>query len=186
MFNLLEDPTLLVVGGVIIEVLLLVSVMQTGRGALLGGMGVVALVVAAGWGLERLVVTDREGVETALYDTADALETNDIDKVLEHVAKDAREVRTRLALIIPHARIEQAKIRDLDIQLQANTDPKTARVTLRGIIHGAASDLPYDTLMRRFAVRLRQEGEKWLITDYEELGQDGAGGLGVEIPGLQR
>lgn len=175
MLNLFEDPTLLLVGGAILELLLLVSLLQTGRGVLLAAMVVVAAVVAGGWAMEWFVITDREAVQSTLEATADALEQNDVAAVLSLVADDAVEVRQRLGALLPAITIEQAKIRDLDIQVQARTNPKTARVTLRGIIHGRdkSGQMPYDTFMRRFAVRLRQVDNRWVITDYEELPQDG-------------
>ena len=175
MFNLFEDPTLLIIGGAIVELFFLITLIQTGRAAVIGGIVLVAAIVGAGWAVEWLVVTDREAVEARLNDTARALEHNDLNEVLSHVATDATEVRERLSAILPSANIEQAKIRDLEIQVQANTDPKTARAQLRGIIHGRdrAGQMPHDTFMRRFSVRLRQEQDKWVITDYEELPQTG-------------
>lgn len=176
MFNLFEDPTLLIVGGAILELLFLVTLIQTGRGAVMGGMLLVAAVVGAGWLVEWVVVTDREAIATSLDETARALEHNDLDEVLSHVASDAQDVRARLSSILPSVKIEEAKVRDLEVQVQANTNPKTARAQLRGIIHGrdTGGQLPYDTVMRRFAVRLREEQEgKWVITDYEELPDQG-------------
>ena len=177
MFNLFEDPTLLIIGGAIVELFFLVALIQTGRGAVIGGIVLVAAIVGAGWMVEWLIETDREAIETSLENTATALEHNDLQEVLSHVASDATDVRERLTAILPQANIEQAKIRDLEVQVQANTDPKTARAQLRGIIHGRdkSGQMPYDTFMRRFSVRLRQEaGGKWVITDYEELPQQGS------------
>lgn len=177
MFNLLEDPTLILVVGAILELFLLITLWQTGRGAVLWAMAAVALVVAVGCAIEWLVVTDREGVESALYSTASALERNDVQGVLDLVADDAGPMREQLALLLPSLTIERAKIRDLEIDVQAKTDPKTARARLRGIIHlrDAPGQMPYETYMRRFAVRLREEGGRWVLTDYEELPNDGPG-----------
>ncbi len=178
MFNLFEDPTLIVVAGAILEGLFLITLVRTGRGAILGAIGVVAAIVAAGWALEWFVVTDREAVQVALEGTADALESNGLSAVLAHTANDAHEIRARLSTVLPNVTIETAKMRDVDIQVQANTVPKTARATLLGIIHGRdkTGQVPYETVLRRFAVRLRQEGDRWVITDYEELPMDLPGG----------
>ncbi len=149
-------------------------------GEMIGGIVLVAAIVGAGWTVEWLVETDREAIETSLDQTATALEHNDVNEVLSHIAPEAAEVRERLAALLPSITIEQAKVRDLDVQVQTNTDPKTARAQLRGIIHGRdkGGQMPYDTFMRRFSVRLRQDKDKWLITDYEELP--------MELPGGQK
>lgn len=179
MFNIFEDAAPILITGAILECLLVISLVRTGRGALLGAIAVVAAIVAACWTLEWFVVTDREAVATALEETADALETNDLQAVLAHVAADAAEIRARLSAILPNVTIEQATIRDLDVQVQSHTDPKTARARLHGIIHGRdeSGQIPYETYMRRFAVTLREAEGRWLITDYEELP--------MEQPGLQ-
>ncbi len=73
---LLEDPTLVLVTGAIVLVLLGVALAKTGRGAILLGMVGVAVLVAALVVVEWVVVTQRERVESTLYGITKALEAN--------------------------------------------------------------------------------------------------------------
>ena len=63
MTTLIEDPTPILVVGILIEAVLAIALLRTGRGVLLWAMLAVAGLTGLGLLLERWVVTERERVE---------------------------------------------------------------------------------------------------------------------------
>ena len=69
---LVEDPTPTLVAAALIEAVLVLALVKTGRGVLLWAVGGVALLAVALLALEWLVVTDKEKVEETLSGAARA------------------------------------------------------------------------------------------------------------------
>ena len=98
--------------------------------------GVLALSLL-GVGVERLVVTDNKLIAAVLYDTAAALEANDLNRVLAHVAADADyDPRARPASALSEAEITELKIRYLEIKINRLTSPPSAKATFNIIAAG--------------------------------------------------
>ena len=72
-----EDSTPLLVIGVIIEALLVLGIVKTGRVWILYAMAAVALLVGAAVYIEKHTITDTKRVRAALDNAAAALEHND-------------------------------------------------------------------------------------------------------------
>ena len=86
---LFENPLRIIFIGIVIEAVLGIVLLRTGRGAMLWAMlGVLALTLA-GVAVERLVVTEKERVEMTLDGITSALEANDLTRVLSYIAPDA-------------------------------------------------------------------------------------------------
>ncbi len=80
---LFENPLRIIFIGIVIEAVLGIVLLRTGRGALLWAMlGVLALTLA-GVVVERLVVTEKERVEMTLDGITSALEANDLKRRAE-------------------------------------------------------------------------------------------------------
>jgi hypothetical protein len=170
---LFEDPTTLIVAGLLIEVLLGIALVKSGRGILVLPMiGVLAL-VGLGVLVERLVVTDRERIETALEGVCRSLTANDVEGVVNHIDPDAASLRSYVRSILPRAHITDARVYDLVIHVNRHASPPIAQANFTGRVKGhfqgdgGGGEGPG---LRRLTVDFRQEGENWLITGYEDHG----------------
>ncbi len=163
---LFENPTLVLTVGGIAAAVVLIAFFQSGRGIWLVWLAAVLVVVAALWGLERIVVTDREQIENTFYTAAASLEAGDTEAVLEHVAPNATSLRSEIASRMRSTRFEEARITDLAIEF---SDPQRtaaqARASGRLSIQstGGLHLQPFGRV--RFA--LVKDGDRWLFTAYE-------------------
>jgi hypothetical protein len=170
---LFEDPTTLIVAGALIEVLLGIGLFKSGRGVLALPMIGVLVLVGLGVLVERLVVTDREHVETALDGVCRALMANDVEGVLKHIDPEAGGIRSHVQSILPRAHITDARLYDVVIRVNHHTSPPSAQADFTGRVKGrfqgdgGGGEGP---VLRKFTVNFRQEGDNWLITDYEDHG----------------
>src|SRR5690348_14716258 len=102
MMWLLEDPTPTLTAVVLVEVLLTIALVKTGRGVLLWTIVGVALLGAVLLGLEWFIVTDKETVEDTLSEAARALEANDSQALMDFIAPESpmrREVAQEMSRI---------------------------------------------------------------------------------------
>jgi hypothetical protein len=168
---LVEDPwpILWVAGGIL--AVLAVAFYHTRSRAALATIAVVLVIGLAGLAVERLVVTEREEVENTLYGAAAALVKNDPPQVLAFVSEDADEMRRGISAILPRFEIREAKVGgNLKIKFNRVVNPPTATATFIGRVKANYQDpsrqMPYDNFVRQFTVRLRQEGDRWLLYEY--------------------
>lgn len=182
MTALLETPLPIIIFGVIAEAILGAALVSTRRGVLLAAMGVVLLIVLAGLGLEYWVVTDRERVEATLDGVVAALESNDVNEVLQYVAPDAVFTRARAHLAMAMIEITDAKIHSLQITINELTSPPTAEANFNGVIYynDRTGVNPYQYYSSPFGVELRKEGDRWLITNHVEQERRGPAGQDVD------
>lgn len=171
---LFEDPTMLIAAGVLIEALLAVALVKSGRGALVGVMLGVLLLVVLGVVVEQTVVTERERVEAVLDAASAALVAGNADAVLRTIDPAAAELRSYVRSVMSQARITEVKLYDLVITVNSRTTPPTARADFMGRVKGTyRGDAPAGgegLALRRLTVELRRDPEGWLITDYRDRG----------------
>ncbi len=170
MTTLLENPMPLIFFGIIAEAVLGVILLRTGRGVILWAMLGVLLLVLGGLGLERLVVTEAEQVEATLEAVGEALEANDLDRVFQYVAPEAGMSRARAQQALGMYRVTSLKINNLKVTINRLTSPPTAKVRFIGAVSGEdrTGMLPYTNHRLGFEVKLRREGDRWLITEHTE------------------
>ena len=170
---LFEDPTTLIVAGVLIEALLAVALVNSRQTKLAWAMlGVMALMML-GLSIERLVITDYEQVETILDATAASLAANDVEGVLAKIDPEAAGMRQQVQATLSHAHVSAAHIRDLSVRFHRQTSPPTARAEFIGNVKGsfrAGVDAGEGTVIRRITVDFVRRGDRWLMTGYEDLG----------------
>lgn len=182
---LFEDPTTLIVAGVLIEGLLAVGLVKSGRGILAVPMLVVALIFGLGVLVERLVVTDREQIEDVFHGVCRALQANDVDGVLDYIDPAATGMRGQVRNVISAAHITDARIYDLEVEVDRQARPPVARAQLTGRVKGnyrgeAASG--EGMVLRRFTVDFRLVNGHWLMTTYEDRGPLGRGDEDRRLP----
>jgi ketosteroid isomerase-like protein len=168
MSALVENPIFWIAVTVLLEAILAIALVRTGRGALIGAMIAVLVLGAAGLLLERVVVTEREEVEAAFVEIAAALERNDVPGVMARLAPEAGQLRTEASNRMPRVEISDARIRDLKVSFNRHANPPTARAQFKAIVEGRdkQGEVPYEHFIRQFSVGLRREGDRWLLTDY--------------------
>lgn len=170
---LFEDPTPLVVIGVLVEGLLAVVFVNTRQLRVAAVMAGVLVLLLAGLAVERLVVTDYEQIEAALDGTARSLRANDIPGVLARIDPQAAGMRQSAEAALNRARISDAKVKDLHVQFHRLTSPPTAEAEFIGNIKGSFEsgiDVGEGMVIRRFRIQFVRRGERWLMTAYEDLG----------------
>ena len=171
---LFEDPTMLIAAGVLIEALLAVALVKSGRGSLVAVMLGVLLLVALGVVVEQAVVTERERVEAVLDTASAALVAGNVEGVLGTIDPAAAELRSYVRSVMSQARITDVKLHDLVITVNDHTAPPTARADfmgrVKGTFRGEAPAGGEGLALRRLRVELRRDPEGWFITEYRDRG----------------
>ncbi|NUQ65643.1 MAG: hypothetical protein HUU20_24500 [Pirellulales bacterium] len=180
MTTLLENPLPILFFGVIAEAMLAAAFVSTRRAVLLAPMAVVLVIVLAGLGLERWVVTEREQVEATMDGVVAALESNDVEDVLQFIAPDATYTKARAHFAMGLIEITDAKIHNLEIDVNKLTSPPTAEATFNGVVYynERTGQSPYSYYASPFTVELRKHGDRWLISNHAEQEMRGIGGRG--------
>lgn len=173
---LFEDPTTVIVAGVFLEVLLAVALFNTGRGAIAWAMAGVFVLVGVAMLVERVVVTEREQIADALAGVASALEANDVERVLSFIDPAASGMRGSVRTALANARIHEARVYDLVVELDGRSNPPTAQAEFTGRVKGSyrgETGGGEGMVLRKFTVDFRRQGDRWLMTNYEDRGTIG-------------
>lgn len=167
---LLEDSTPAIVLGVLLEALLALVLLKTGRRAALAAMGGVLVLVALAVLVERWVVTDREQLEELFARLAAALAARDADTVLAAIDPAAARVRSDARRVLAAARLDEVTITDLRIALRPRGQPSTAEadLTARASSRPGRGSPASQSVVGRFLIQLRKEQDRWLIESYQE------------------
>ncbi len=166
---LLENPWPAILVGIVVEAILGVILVRTGRGAVLVAMGGVLVVVLALVGLEWLVVTERERVELAIEAGRAALEANDPDAVLACLAPQANSTEDLLRRVLQHIEFTSVRISRLEVgQINELTSPPSVRVQLgvRVEFRDRRGIIPYRHYTTDLELMLRRYDDRWLVTDH--------------------
>jgi len=168
---LLENPIPVIFVGIVVEAVLASIFANTGRNVMLLAMVGVFLLVLAGVVLERVVVTEKEVVEATLDGVVDALEDNDLDRLLsEYVSPSAAHTRLRAETALAIVEITRAKVHNLEVTINHLTSPPTAEARFDGIVwfRGRQPGIHPDRYAAKFVAELQWEGDRWMITDHLE------------------
>ena len=175
MTTLLENPTPVIFIGILVEAVLAIALVKTGRGVLLFVMLGVAAVVGGLVLLEWLVVTERERVEMTLDGCARALEANDADRVLSYIAPTAAHTRAEARRALDWIEFTKLKITDMQVTINELTSPPTARAECIVVVSGRMRRGEFETGTRpiRLSVDLHRGNEQWFITNHDVQGAPG-------------
>jgi len=170
MTTLLENPVPLILFGICAEAVLGILLVRTGRGVLLWAMAGVLAVVLAGVGLERLLVTEVEEVETALFEAAAALEANQQEKVLQYVDPAAISTQNLVRWALQQVRFSRVKITHLEVtNINRLTSPPTADVELNVTVwfEGRGGNIPRGTRPGKFSMQLQRQNDRWVVCGHD-------------------
>jgi len=128
---LFEDSTPLLVVTVLAEILLIVSLLRTGKSGLLYVALVVAVIGGGCVAIEWLVETDGERVEQLISQTRRAVLSQDRKKVFALLAPDSSLLRSQATRSLSQFLVRDIKITDgPQIVVNRKTFPPTAAVEL--------------------------------------------------------
>jgi hypothetical protein len=170
MSEFLESPLPVLMLGLTAEIVLVVLLVVTRRGAFLYAMGGVLLLTGLGLLIERLVVTDQKRVKATLETARLAVEANDAGRLLACIAPSAKEIRQVVEHGMKTVTFNEARIRALKITFDREKNPPTAKAQLTGfaVFQSRNSDIPFDRYMSEFVVELQPVAGQWRITNVTE------------------
>ncbi|MCA9266264.1 MAG: hypothetical protein KDA60_20530 [Planctomycetales bacterium] len=167
MNGILETPWPGLIVGALTTAILIGGFLKTQRLAVLIAAGV-AMLLTVGWVvLERIVVTEREEVQGTLYAIAEAVERDDQETVMDHIAQSADTIRGAARLAMKTYVISEAKIkRNLTVDIDR---PGRAVAEFNALLVGGdrAGLVQQQRYPRHFKVTFVREGEGWKVSDYE-------------------
>ena len=165
---LFEDPTTVIVAGVILLTLLAAALLITGRMKICLAMAIVAVVFTGLVLVERWVVTEREQVEAIIHDLAAAIVTQQQDRVVSHISQNSTKppsLRRIAAGYMANFHIKEVKFIDaLEITINANNDPPIAHAQFSVVLVGPVR---YPT---KLEVWFRKEANHWRVFKYKSHG----------------
>jgi len=167
---LLEDPTTVLTAGILIQVLLAVVLVKTGRGAVLLAMGGVFVLTILLVVVEFTVVTPREEIENTLYSAATAAEANDLDQFMTFIdpasAAGFSEVQSRM----PRFDIKSVRLGQLQVEVDDSGESTAAQARMIASVEAndRQGQVPRDKYIARFSVDLKKVNDRWLMVAYKE------------------
>lgn len=164
-----ENPLWLGVGGLFVAVVAGVLWTQSGaRSAWLTGLVAVALTAVLVLVSIR-VETDREQVKRTIQEVADAVEANDLKRVMSYIHPNAAAGVARAQQELPQYRFREAHMSQLkSIVVNPNSTPPTAVAEFHVIV-----DLEAEGQHARFPRFVKayfvKDNARWLVRDYEHF-----------------
>lgn len=135
---LFEKPLLIGLLGSITAIVLGFLWLQTGRRSILYVLISILVLMFAGIGIARYVVTDREAVTAALHEIAEAVERNDMPEVLRLIHPDAPSVRAQALGELPRYEFHEVKIKsNLEVTFDKSDDPTEAVAKFNVLVVGS-------------------------------------------------
>ena len=165
-----EQPLYAVFLGVLVEAVLVMVYLQSGKRWLISVMLLVALLAGGGVMLERMVVTDRETVEATMTQIVADIESNDASLVLAHIAKEATKKRAESQRILAMVKFRSVEIRRIiKIETMPELSPPQAKAnfTVKPVVSDSSGTIEDFPAPRRLEVTFVKEGDAWRILDYE-------------------
>jgi len=170
---LFEEPWTIIIWGTIVEIGLGIALYTTGLGKYLYWMLAAAGVIGGLLLVERLVVTEREKVQIALYAAADAVERGDTEAVLRHISSGKPALRERVRSELARYRVTSVSIKnDLKITLNELMSPPEARVEFHVVVTGGEKRGGFSEMSvpLAFVVQFQRDPDGWMIAGYDDRG----------------
>jgi hypothetical protein len=160
------------------SVALIYGWLQTGQKAAAVIGILIALLIPGAWWLAAHWVTDREEIRELLDNTADAVRTNDIERVLRVITEDRPETIAQARNELPRFVFDEARvtgIRKIDIvegtyPLEADVD-----INVNVVVSDKRGQFTSLRVPRRLQLQLQKldsadgQGERWFVIDYNHM-----------------
>jgi hypothetical protein len=166
--TLLENPVpIYAVGAVLATLCGLVFLARRNLPSLFAFVGVVAVTLLLVV-VERLVVTDREQVESAVVELMLAIERNDLPAVLATIDPAATEIRSDAETLMSQVRVDDTGASSLRVEVDTATSTPTAVAKFRGkidAIHKRSGQRAF--YFDKVHLYWTKRDDKWLVSDYQ-------------------
>lgn len=120
--------------------------------------------------VEHYVITPLEEVEITLRQIARDLESNRLDRLLQHIHSKAPDIRQLAEKEFSNYRFERVSIRGkIEIQVDTSTKPYQAETKFNVVAVGRLSRSSAETMRvpRLVTVTFLKEGDQWKAVGYE-------------------
>jgi len=166
-----DNPIPLFVLGLLVQVFLGVALWQSGRRWILGLMAICACVSVGLLVTESIISSPTEEITDTLDRLAAAIQTNDPANVVTFIAPEAAQIRGSAEREMKRVIISEAFVAGTP-KIELSTSPEgktTATASFLGRFKAkfVRETTPYDQALVRFKLYFRQEGDRWLVTNYE-------------------
>jgi hypothetical protein len=168
-----EGPWPILITGLILEAILVITVVRTGRGAVMLAIAGVGLAIGGMLVLERAIVTESEQIRITFDDICAQVVAGNLDGVLAHIDPSADKVRQMVTDAMRRAKFREAKVHsDLSIRFseQGTTPYALANFTGSVKLNTGSQSVGHDVFLDRFKVGLLKRGDRWLVVDLERVG----------------
>jgi len=162
---LFENPIPLIVIGVVIGIVLLILVYQTGQPRWLYIFGGFVLLFGGLLVAEKLIVTPREKLLATIEDGAAAVRANDWTRAATFVAPSAQQTAQKLQTQAKRYTIRELSILNRVLKFDNDSNPTACDVGLLLKIAEAKSGYEGGAQVSLHFVWFEKEG-KWLVDDY--------------------
>ncbi len=167
---LAEQPLLVSLMLAALAIGLVYGWLQTGKkAAAVLALLAVALIPGA-WMLAANWVTDREQIEQLIYDTADAVEANDLERVYQRIGDDSSLAQARSEL--PNYVFDVAEVNHIrSIDLIEGSFPPEADVDMnvKVTVSDKRGRFSKIKVPRRLILKLQKVDDDWMVIDYRHL-----------------
>jgi hypothetical protein len=173
--GLLEQPLTILFWGSLWVAVAAATWVQTRHRLAAVALALAILSVLVMLGIERMVVTPAEEVESTLQTIARRLEANDVEGVLQYLSPTAESLRDEVRSYLRRVRVKTISIKsNLRVTTSSSRRPvRSAKARFNAV---ATLDGPANwggdaslTVPRLLVVRFRLEEAGWRVTDYESF-----------------
>ncbi|QGJ69441.1 Hypothetical protein PBC10988_11230 [Planctomycetales bacterium 10988] len=166
---LFEDVSYVTIFGILLIGILGIVYVQTFQRIYAWGMAGVVLTLCLLVFVEQWVITDKEAIETTIYEMQAALEANDFQGLLNHIDPEAEPIRRQAQLALSSITIERVALRDIVIAIDRSSEVPTAEAEFVATIRmQPRAPFPNQGFVRlRFLLLFHNEAEQdWKMLDY--------------------
>jgi hypothetical protein len=169
---LFDHPLSIILIGVVLGVFVGGTWTATGRKELLYALGAVVALTVAWLLVERFVVTDREAVHATLREIARDVQTNNVQKVLGHIAKGNPSLVARAQAEMPNYKFSECRVTKIHkTDIDAASEPRSAMVEFNVVVTGTFSQGGFEAsgrYPRWVQLQLVREGDgQWRVQSYD-------------------
>jgi hypothetical protein len=118
------------------------------------------------------VITDREAVRATLAEIARDVQSNDVERVVRHIAKGNASLMQRAQSEMPHYKFTECRITKIHkTEIDADSQPRSAVVEFNVMVSGTFSQAGFEAsgnYPRWVRLQLvREDDGSWRVQDYE-------------------
>lgn len=126
----------------------------------------IALITATIVMIETFIVTDKEKIVQIVYDLAKAVEKNQVDQVLKHVAPSRQDARQRIQQEMPEYIFDSCRVLGIK-SFELKNNQRQAEIVFVVYASGAHQQFGKGNAHRRITLMFeKQADDSWKLIDY--------------------